>query len=93
MATYFREPIDLKHPTLSTMALAPFQSINRIRIQQDQRSPKLTLTETTMSISTKSAYLSSVKLQYNNVQHNQNLGLQPYTDILTYPDQSSHDLN
>ena len=66
MATYFREPIDLKHPTLSPMALVPFQSINRIRIQQDQRSPKLTLKETTISKSNKkSAYLSSVK---NSVQ-------------------------
>merc|ERR1711954_511944 len=45
MATYFREPIDLKHPTLSTTALVYFQSISRIRIQQDQRSPKLTLKE------------------------------------------------
>ena len=61
MATYFRKPIDLKHPTLSTMALVPFQSINRIRIQQDQRSPKLTLKETTISKVPKSTYLSSVK--------------------------------
>jgi len=62
MATYFRKPIDLKHPTLSTMALVPFQSINRIRIQQDQRSPKLTLKETTIRKNDKqSAYLSSAK--------------------------------
>ena len=84
MAPYFRNQIDLKQP---------FSSINRIRIQQDQRSPKLTLKETTMSKSTKSAYFSSVKIQYSDIQHNQNLELQPYKDILTCPDQSSHDLN
>ena len=76
MATYFKKPIDLKHPTLSTMALVPFQSINRIHIQQDQRSPKLTLKETTISKGDKKEHIYQVpNIQYSNIQNNQNLEL------------------
>ena len=72
MATYFKKPIDLKHPTLSTMAWVPFQSINRIRIQQDQRSPKLTLKETTISKSNKKVHIYQVSnIQYSSIQNNQ----------------------
>ena len=89
MATYFRKPIDLKHPTLSTMALVPFQSINRIRIQQDQRSPKLTLKETTFSKSNNKVHIYLVSnIQSSHLHHNQKSWAKPYADILTWPNPS-----
>ena len=77
------------NPTLSPMVLVPFQAINRIRIQQDQRSPKLTLKETTFSKSNNKLHIYLVSnIQSSHLHYNQKSWAKPYADILTWPNPS-----